>query len=533
MAGGKKGKGRGKSNAKAEHHALKETEKKQIKKNMKSFLDDPSSKINYWNKLDPLKRPAANKLYDELISSGDYPGGTNDPDKGEITEENEETALADPDDHNQGSQEQDQGDDHTTLDKQQIRDADTEPRSTEQERSDSTHVDSTINQDSPYTALQTDAIADVKHDITVLGMLPPKSAPAATVLTRAPLSLEVGTGMVNLLNKLKNSGVDLQYPVRESFGPKPLQVITNHFQMRLDPGHTLHQYKIIPVMTGRSKRRIRLAIETVIEQCDFLSTHRDKFATDYFDTIVAWTELHNHLTTSNHKLLSGNGSVAPSTWHLITLQDGPATLSFQLKYEGLVEVERLTRHTMLDPGEANTDLQPVLCALNILVSKTFDQNPNALQLGANKFMLKTSHRLLTNGNENRPMVSNSLCTLRGYSYTAKPGAGTILLNVNAITSAFWNPVKVSEVIEDHFAFNRDYERALRGVRVYIMYDRGDPADSETFDRLNSDHARTKPIEGFGEPIGSQKFKKEDGTSEVVRDYFQKSKVLLPFNSFTY
>tara|TARA_R110002003_G_scaffold138_10_gene12732 strand:+ start:10996 stop:12903 length:1908 start_codon:yes stop_codon:yes gene_type:complete len=378
------------------------------------------------------------------------------------------------------------------------------------------------------TTPQATPVADVKDEIVEKVMVNSVTVTSKD-LTAPTIKQELPTEMRSRLATLSELNYQLQYPLRQAYASTPNEVITNHFNVQIGTD-TLHQYKILPVFSGKSKRKIRLIIETALEQCAVLRDQKTLFATDYFDTIVAWTNLHESISSSQHQLLSGDGQTAGSLWHLVTLQDGPATISLDLKYEGVVDVQSLIGHKNMEIEHANTDLQPTLRALNILVSKSFDEMPvETVRTGANKFFLKASHQDLTNGNDQNLRASNSLCILRGYSYTVKPGAGCILLNINAATSAFWRPTLLSTVFEDGFTFKEwdELYKALRGVRVYIIHDRGDPKDPETFARLNTDHARVKPIDGFGLPFNKQTFTVdgEDAPTNALK-HFQTSKFFL-------
>jgi eukaryotic translation initiation factor 2C len=179
-----------------------------------------------------------------------------------------------------------------------------------------------------------------------------------------------------------------------------------------------------------------------------------------------------------------------------------------------VDVSSLKQFNSSHPDRYDWDKEPTLNAFNILVSKCFDEaTGQAIRIGANKFYIQTAHDVLWTGrdidDENR-QDSSSLCNTRGYYYSVRPGIDKILLNVNAATSAFYMPQCVSDFMLDTFTWEKmDLEEALRGVRVYITYERGDPTDEETYRRLNSPESRVKRIEGLGKKLSSQTFTPKD------------------------
>lgn len=385
----------------------------------------------------------------------------------------------------------------------------------------STSITSALSALSICTTPQANRVVQLKSEVLELNMTPrtrpPKSDEARNVL--AATTPDVSAGMISRLANLQSHGTALQYPIRSTFGTGKEKVVNNHFHSAVGTNLPLYQYKITPTLSGKSKRKIRLIIETAIDQCAFLNNNKASFATNYFGTIVSWVKLHEPTLLKSHTQLFGNGNDPRSRWYLVSVQDGPATHSLELSYGGLVDVQGLLNHKDLNLAHANDNLQPTLRALNILVLKSFDEEPvKTLQMGANEFFIKSAHRDLGNGHSNSPRFSDSLCMLRGYSYTVKPGVEHVLLNLNAATSAFWKPVRLSDVFQDKFTFQgwdwEAYTRALRGIRVYITYERGDPDDEETYKRINTDQARVKPIESLGCAFEEEPFEMGDAKKET-------------------
>lgn len=375
---------------------------------------------------------------------------------------------------------------------------------------------------------------DIQYERVTLDMINPQRAPRQNDMIRLGRSAIRDSMAGAKLKTLAQSSLSLDFPLREGFSRATSTVLTNHFQIGIarqkdNPQATLYEYRILPALTGKSKRKIRSIIKTAIENCDVLNTNETKFATDYFDTIIAWSDLHTALQQAGHRKIAGGGASEKPEWELVTLQDGPTTLHLTIRFEGTVDLASFIAHKNMETRADKFDVQPVVRALNIVVSKCFNEPPvGTVPVGANKFYRKDSHMILTNGKpEDKGLrSSDSLCTLRGYSYTVSAGVGTILLNINSATSAFWKPVLLSTAMTDWTFEDTDwsvFEGILKGLRVYITYQRGDPKDKETYDRLNSEHARVKTIEGLGLSVENQAFEK-NGQEVKVQYHLETSEL---------
>lgn len=228
-------------------------------------------------------------------------------------------------------------------------------------------------------------------------------------------------------------------------------------------------------MYGKNKRKIRAIIKAAIENSDFLKNNKRNFATDYSETIIAWEPLHGLVGLKFTRTI-GDGATG-SEWKLDDFEESGTVLPLRFKFERIIDTKSLVGYKDIDPTCADTDIQPIIRALNILISKCFDESTKyqTLQSGANKFYLKDAYENINIG-EARD-YSRSLCAMRGYNYTIKPGIGRLLLNINAATSAFFLAGPLEQVLNDKVTFKnfkgRDHEALVRGLRVYIKYDRGD------------------------------------------------------------
>lgn len=310
--------------------------------------------------------------------------------------------------------------------------------------------------------------------------------------------------------------VVMDFHRRESFLDAKERVYTNHFQLTLRPDQELYEYKIESNLPGRNKRKFRALMKTVLGSYSFLVNNAASFATDHIDTIIAWKPLHLLIGSDpEHLKIHGDGQSPGSRWRLQPeLLDGLTPIIVTFNFERIVDVTGLLRHTDIDPNYATIDLEPRKRALNILISKCFSEaTPNMIQLGANKFFNKRGTSALRG--------SVSLSTMRGYYYTVKAGVRNVLLNINPCTSAFFNNVMVSQVMNDKPTFNPwELEGVLKGLRVYIELDRGDKNDTAAYKRLNTPQARVKTIQGLGDSLQQQTFQDANGVQQNVLAHLQ-------------
>lgn len=348
----------------------------------------------------------------------------------------------------------------------------------------------------------------------------------------------------NLENVLQDK---LEFPKRKFIASPGAHVYTNHFEIDIKPETVLYKYTILSSFTGLSKKKVKDVVSTAIEKCDFLNDNRASFATDYYDTIISWINLHELIPEDKHVRLNGDSSRAPGTeWRLITLKHGPTTRQLRFQYQGTVDIDSLKAYTHANGDPDRVRLDATITALNIMISKCFDEAPaprilvqgqgqhqvtmqgpvatNTFRAGANKYYLKNSYQALTDGGGGR---CNSLQTMRGFAYQVKPGVGKILLNIQTHTSAAFIPRDLSQTMMDSEVINFrnpiDLKAILKGLWVRIQYKRGDPNDPETYARLNEEEARVKQIEGFGDPVKAQfAYETEDERPVTVQEHLETS-----------
>jgi hypothetical protein len=354
-----------------------------------------------------------------------------------------------------------------------------------------------------------------------------QAAPVAKDIRRGGHSIKSRSDSKSKLTALQK--LPLDFPWRTSFQHAQGEVYTNHYQISISPDLRLYKYTIESDLAGRNKRKIRALIKTAITSYSFLGDNEASFATDHFATVIAWKPLHSAIDTQ-HLQIQGDGNARGSAWQLQPdLRDEPNDVRVKFTYEGIVDVGSLLKHTDIDKDFAKADLEPTKHALNTAISKCFGETTSdMIQIGANKFFYKPgTSTLYGTGNNGARQSSVALCAMRGYYFTVKAGVHNVLLNINPCTSAFFNNVTVSSVMNDSLTFHTwEQEGALRGLRVRIMLDRGDPqADPAAFAHLNTPQARVKIIQSLGKPLNQEMFTDANGNTINVLTHLQTSKSL--------
>jgi eukaryotic translation initiation factor 2C len=128
----------------------------------------------------------------------------------------------------------------------------------------------------------------------------------------------------------------------------------------------------------------------------------------------------------------------------VTLQDGTSTLNLGFELVRKLDVGTLQQYSNANPQYEQENFDAISKCLNMVISKTFDDSKLYRQ-AANKFFVKDARGPLLFPNQT---PSQSLETVRGYYYTVKPGTGSIILNFNMATSAFFKPISVQTFLTD-------------------------------------------------------------------------------------
>jgi eukaryotic translation initiation factor 2C len=354
---------------------------------------------------------------------------------------------------------------------------------------------------------------------------PSVQAPAKDNYT-AGNNVQSGSGLIGRLHPLRAT---MKFPVRESLRPNQQEKVnTNYFEITVDPSTVFYEYRILGMAENEKRKTKRRFMETVIEHVPFLKCNQDSFATDYVDTIIAWRDLHSLATGPKVGTYDANIPDSADEWRLIDVIDRQVTAYLNLRLKGTVDIAAFKAYVGSNHANpAGYNLEPTKRALHIIMTKCIHNPGNIVHLNANKFFV--THAFLDL--KARGDQLETLRAIRGYYYKIVPGMGNILLNVSPVTSAFWNPHTVSDVMDFGLdTFGRDLY-ALKGLQVRIMYERGKDAQSRA-SSINDEHSRIKRIRGFGKALNQQKFNLEildtqgnvtNTQTTIVSDYIEQSK----------
>jgi eukaryotic translation initiation factor 2C len=301
----------------------------------------------------------------------------------------------------------------------------------------------------------------------------------------------------NFTEKLQNVDSDLsKYPIRNYVqDPTTMSLFTNRFEVSIAEDTVLHEFQVIGIPEGRSKRMMKMFVDTAIQKSPILNNNRDFFAADNTKTIVAWKDLRENIKQAT-------GVTQTDGWHLVDVDDGDNRLvRLRIQHVRVIDIPGLSRYINSEPTDhawnpMSWDDSTTANALNIIVAKCF--GGGIVRAGSNKFFIEAGWESLGSG--------SPLCTIRGYYYSTRPAMGMILLNINTCTSAFFKPLRLSELMsKDNIKlFEKDYPSNLTGLRVYIDYERGHEEEGKE-SSVNDDESRIKKICGLGKTCEQQTF----------------------------
>lgn len=303
--------------------------------------------------------------------------------------------------------------------------------------------------------------------------------PPPTPDDQLPTSSSSGKNWV-MPKEMENCKLSLEvkeplYPLRKAFlkmdSTKP-PVLTNHFQYDITV-KKLYEYQILD-FNDKDRRKIKEMFTSAIDNTPYLDDNRDKFATNYLDTIVAWEDLQPNLNPKD-------------TLDLSIPTGGDRNLQLRFLYVDSHQIGDLRRYAVGDPNYVTVNATAISKCLNILLSTRFD--PALVhQQSSNKFFVKKARASL--GSRDGP--SRSLEIMRGYYYNIKEGMGNIILNFNLATSAFYRPILVSEFLSDTRTFRPDkLHNELKSLRVVVVAQRKPSTDNKkTGADTNKSHPHT-------------------------------------------
>lgn len=268
---------------------------------------------------------------------------------------------------------------------------------------------------------------------------------------------------------------DFQLPLRPGHGVKGtvVHLRTNYFKMTINAGKKLFKYALTltvkyragtkktrqPAIPPERSRKRRQALALLFQHPDFQIIGHG-VATDYASIII----------TSKELPLDNNGTKE----YIVVYREvedrepasNPIIYTFKLSYGGLIPTTELLRYlasTPTDPSDF-TGKDDAIQALNIIVARTPNFNPNIFQNGRNKFFNYPTDPETYNN------LGGGLIAIRGYYSSVRTSTLRTLLNVNVQTSAFYPAINALALIVE---YGRDdwlaLEFFLRLLRVRTKY----------------------------------------------------------------
>lgn len=274
---------------------------------------------------------------------------------------------------------------------------------------------------------------------------------------------------------------------RDSLGPAMQQtILTNHFELKTHDT-TFYEYEVLGLEAeGQTRKKTQALFRKAIAQWDFLKDNQESFATDGQKTIVSWKKLHGSIDPTKLVQVEDDTVGEGCTWEEDISTGRTTSFTARFSFVGPVNVTDLLQQTQCDLSKIRMDLSSVERCINILISKSFDNS--IIKLSGKKFYVRSARDSLG--------PSESLEIIRGYYHAVQPGIGTLLMNFNVATSAFFRPILVADFLKDRTTFESAHERLanLKRLRVYVEHQHAE-------DRLNKMGARIKTVHNIGESPG--------------------------------
>ena len=282
-------------------------------------------------------------------------------------------------------------------------------------------------------------------------------------------------------------------PLRPGYGTdgRVIHLRTNYFAMQIDPNKLIYKYTV-DIKAERKKRsgdgmeqeepkagrKQRQAFAILFEEPEFRNLHPG-LATDYANTILTSTPLKLGPTKSrvfNIVYRDVEDRIAPPN---------ATRYSFTITEAGTVPTQELLRYlasTTTDPSDFAGKADAVQ-ALNIIVARTPNFEPQVFQSGQNKFyrypIAQNDYLDLTGG----------LIAVRGYYSSVRTATARTLLNLNAQTSPFYPACGMIELINNFGPHNGwlNVEKFIQKLRVKTEYLK---------DKKKQIEVKVKTIQGF-------------------------------------
>ena len=292
---------------------------------------------------------------------------------------------------------------------------------------------------------------------------------------------------------------DFKLPLRPGYGKdgRVIYLRTNYFAMAIDPNRLIHKYTVA-IKAERKKRneggmeqeepkegrKQRQAFAVLFEEPEFRNL-QPGLATDYANTV---------LTSSPLKLGPTKSKVFDFVYRDVEDRVAPPNAtkySFTITEAGTVPTQELLRYlasTTTDPSDFAGKADAVQ-ALNIIVARTPNFDPQVFQSGQNKF-----YRYPTNPNDYLDLGSG-LIAVRGYYSSVRTATNRTLLNLNAQTSPFYPALNMIDLIERFgVRYPWDTEKFIQKLRVKTQY---------LTDKTKQIEVKVKTVQGFSHKRGER------------------------------
>lgn len=123
---------------------------------------------------------------------------------------------------------------------------------------------------------------------------------------------------------------DAEFPICKAVATTSSTVFTKHFVIKFDRETSLYEYSIKGIPDQVSKRTARILFEGMLDAISGLMSKKDKFATDYQNTLVSWEDL-------------GSGNAGPID---IRSSDYDSFLSMRFEKVGTIDIGLLERYVV-------------------------------------------------------------------------------------------------------------------------------------------------------------------------------------------
>ena len=304
---------------------------------------------------------------------------------------------------------------------------------------------------------------------------------------------------------------DFTLPLRPGYGTNGTEIHlrTNYFVMTIDPNKLIYKYTVT-IKAERKKRnddgmeqeepkegrKQRQAFAILFEEPEFRNMHPG-LATDYANTILTSTPL---------KLGPKKSKVFNFVYRDVedrVARPNATRYSFTITDAGTVPTQDLLRYlasTATDPSDF-TGRADAVQALNIIVARTPNFEPQVFQSGQNKF-----YRYPTKEQDYLDLTGG-LIAVRGYYSSVRTATARILLNLNAQTSPFYPACNMIELLENFgVSVNRwlEAEKFIQKLRVKTQYLKDEKKQIEV---------KVKTIQGFSHKRGERR---DDKTGKMKK-----------------